>query len=513
MKTRETLKSVGPAIIVAAVVLGPGSILTSSKVGAQFGWLGVPVLAVAVILMIGMVALSARLGVVYKHSLCDELTQRLNRSIAIAVAAVLFLIVTLFQSSNNIAVVGGLEPLFDSADSPLDSSGVRILIVVLVNALVIGSLYVMRSLYGLVEKAMKILMALMIVVFLINLLTVMVAEPVERVVESSPSADWLPLIGMVGTTFSVAGAFFQAYLVREKGWGLRDLRKGMIDSVVGISVLGGVTAVILVTSIMVFYRTPEAAQLKSVGDVASQLEPLFGSTAKYIFAVGILAGAFSSFLVNAIIGGTVMADGLGKGRKIDDRWSRHGTAAALTVGMLIAILAFAKEGSTVGLITVAQALTVLGIPALALALLFLAVQKDLAGERRTPPALLAVAGVGTVVAFFFAVLTAIKVWGKLTGRRSDLHVVYKPYIIIVDGSCEEGRTGHFGKGLQVFTIDQLQIVDFQAGWGIVQKMMAGGLKVNLAALFACLAQVAGGEEGAVDPGRVSAVLPTQGEVA
>jgi len=26
-----------------------------------------------------------------------------------------------------------------------------------------------------------------------------------------------------------------------------------------------------------------------------------------------------------------------------------------------------------------------------------------------------VAGVGTVVAFFFAVLTAIKVWGKLTG--------------------------------------------------------------------------------------------------
>ena len=83
--------------------------------------------------------------------------------------------------------------------------------------------------------------------------------------------------------------------------------------------------------------------------------------------------------------------------------------------MLIAILAFAKEGSTVGLITVAQALTVLGIPALALALLYLAVQKDLAGERRTPPALLAVAGVGTAVAFFFAVLTALKLWDKLTG--------------------------------------------------------------------------------------------------
>ena len=110
-----------------------------------------------------------------------------------------------------------------------------------------------------------------------------------------------------------------------------------------------------------------------------------------------------------------MADGLGKGSKIGDRWSRHGTAAALIVGMLIAILAGAKQGNTVGLITVAQALTVLGIPALALALLFLAVQKDLSGERRTPPALLAIAGLGTLVAFFFAALTAIKLWGKLFG--------------------------------------------------------------------------------------------------
>ena len=67
--------------------------------------------------------------------------------------------------------------------------------------------------------------------------------------------------------------------------------------------------------------------------------------------------------------------------------------------------------------------------------------------------------------------------------------------------------------MQIFTIYQLKVVDFQAGWGIVQKMMAGGLKVDLAVLFACLAQVAGSEEGAADTGRISAVLTTQGEVA
>lgn len=416
MKLSETLRSIGPAIIVAAVVLGPGSILTSSKVGAQFGWVGFPVLVVAVFLMIGMVALSARLGAAYKGSLCDELSLRLGRPVAILVAAALFLIVALFQSSNNIAVVGGLEPLFDGADgdSPLARSGVRITIVLIVNAIVLASLYLMRSLYALIEKAMKVLIGLMVVVFVINFLTALFADPVERTEPAAAPSDWMPLVGMVGTTFSVAGAFFQAYLVKEKGWGMRDLRKGLVDSVVGISVLGGITAVILLTSILVFYRTPEAAQLETVGDVAKQLEPLFGSTAKYIFAVGILAGAFSSFLVNAVIGGTVMADGLALGRKMGDRWSRHFTALALLTGMMIAILAFAKEGSTVGLITAAQALTVLGIPALALALLFLATRKELSGEKKIPVPLIVIAVIGTLVACFFAVRTALVVWSKVS---------------------------------------------------------------------------------------------------
>ena len=79
---KRLLQSIGPALIVAAVVLGPGSILTSSKVGASFGLVGVPVIAGAAILMIAMVALSARLGVVCENSLCDELASRLGRGIA-----------------------------------------------------------------------------------------------------------------------------------------------------------------------------------------------------------------------------------------------------------------------------------------------------------------------------------------------------------------------------------------------------------------------------------------------
>jgi hypothetical protein len=40
-RLNELIGKIGPTIIVAAVVLGPGSILTSSRVGADFGFPGV----------------------------------------------------------------------------------------------------------------------------------------------------------------------------------------------------------------------------------------------------------------------------------------------------------------------------------------------------------------------------------------------------------------------------------------------------------------------------------------
>ncbi|MGM0489268.1 MAG: divalent metal cation transporter [Planctomycetota bacterium] len=112
------LKNIGPAIIVAAVVLGPGSILTSSKAGASYGFPALAVLSVSTILMIAMVALAAGLGVVYDTSPCTELTNRLGRPVAFFVALVVFVLVAIFQSSNNIAVIGGLKPLFGEAVRP-----------------------------------------------------------------------------------------------------------------------------------------------------------------------------------------------------------------------------------------------------------------------------------------------------------------------------------------------------------------------------------------------------------
>ncbi|MGY8689945.1 MAG: NRAMP family divalent metal transporter, partial [Verrucomicrobiales bacterium] len=299
---KRILQSIGPAIIVAAVVLGPGSILTSSKVGSQFGYPALGVIVCATILMIAMVALAARIGVIYEDSPCDQLAARLGRPVAIIVGLILFGLVAIFQYSNNVALISGIAPLFDSSSASLTQGLIPALILVVFNAFVITCLYRLRHLYGSIEKLMKLLIGLMVLAFLINFVVVFISPRGYAPVSPEEAPDIIPMLGMIGTTFSIGGAFYQAYLVKEKGWKLLDARKGVFDSIMSISILGVVTAVILMTATRVFYGRPEPIVLSNVGDVARQLQPLFGSWAKIVFCLGIFAGALSSFLVNALIG-------------------------------------------------------------------------------------------------------------------------------------------------------------------------------------------------------------------
>ncbi|MCP4506451.1 MAG: divalent metal cation transporter [Fuerstiella sp.] len=407
---RSLLKSIGPAIIVAADVLGPGSILTSSKVGSSFGLIGFPVIVVSAILMIAMVALSARLGAVYENSLCDELASRLGRPVAVFVGLTLFTLVAFFQSSNNLALIGGVEPLL--GDEEL-SFRLRAGMLVMANLLIIACLYLVRNLYGSIEGFMKLLLGMMTVAFLVNFVVVMTRPQSFEPVAPSGPLDWIPLLGMIGTTFSVGGAFYQAYLVKEKGWGLADVKAGVIDSVVSISMLGIVTAIVLLTSWRVFYGNPESVTLASVGDVARQLEPSFGASGKIIFCLGIFAGALSSFLVNALIGGTVMSDSIGKGARLQDKWPVHLTVVALLVGMFVAIAALQNKESVVPLITLAQACTVIGLPALAAALIYLGTRPELTGPRKVPAPILTLAIIGFCVSCVLMLILAQKVYAKL----------------------------------------------------------------------------------------------------
>jgi len=412
-------RSIGPALITACVVFGPGSLLISSNVGAKHGFDLLWLLVLTGILMGTYMTTAARIGVVGGATPCTLVARRLGRPVAAIIGINLCLICTAFQFSNNLAVVAAAGALIPKVPP--------IVVLTVLNGLIVLFLFTARQIYRLLEKVMKVMVGIIIISFSINII---LASPslvailkglipgipegislgLPHKVEAKIEDPLLLIASLLGTTFSVAAALYQGNLVREKGWTIKEYRNGIGDSIAGVAVLTSVSAIIMITTATVI----PGQEAKDIGVLAQSLQPLLRTSAYMIFCIGLFAVAMNPFLINAIIGGSILADGIGKPAKLSDRWSRIFTVVVLLIGMIIAVLALRTGQRPVNLIIFGQALTVIGNPLMAVTILWLANRKDIMGERRNTLPLNILGGIGFIVVLFMAVRVLISVVLKLT---------------------------------------------------------------------------------------------------
>jgi NRAMP (natural resistance-associated macrophage protein)-like metal ion transporter len=413
---RAWYQLIGPGLITACVVIGPGSILTSSKVGAANGYSMAWVVVVAVVFMLIYMTLGARLGVTASESPADLVTKRAGRWLAAAIGLGVFFISAAFQFGNNLGVASAFE-IFIGDDKPWLLGT----IVVLFNAMTISFLFAFKNLYKAVERLMMVFVALMLSAFLINLLFAQphwgelllgfIPEFLRGVEpkEGEPLLD-ISVLAMVGTTFVITAAYFQAYLVRQKGWTHHELKEGARDTRVGAVIMCVITLMIMLTAATQFHdftTREKKLELEAVAQVARQLEPTLGTHAKWLFALGVFSAAYSSFLVNSMIGGFILADGFGLGSKPEDFWPRLMTTLVLLSGMGVALFGISTGVSLVPAIIAAQAVTILAAPLMAGALLWLTNRKDVMGpDTNSVPRNIA-AGLGFVLLLAMAGYTAL----------------------------------------------------------------------------------------------------------
>ncbi len=111
--------------------------------------------------------------------------------------------------------------------------------------------------------------------------------------------------------------------------------------------------------------------------MALQMEALFGGSAKVIFSVGLCAAAFSSMMVNSVIGGGLLADGLGLGRSMNDRSAKIFIVAILLIGMVVAVF---FRGNVIYALIMAQASSMLAVPLIAVGLFLMLNNKKVMGR-------------------------------------------------------------------------------------------------------------------------------------
>jgi Mn2+/Fe2+ NRAMP family transporter len=121
------------------------------------------------------------------------------------------------------------------------------------------------------------------------------------------------------------------------------------------------------------------------------------------------AASFSSFIVNAMVGGGMMADGLGLDSRVNSTSTKVLAAVALVVGCLVSLatIFLGKGMATTTSLLVAQASTLLAVPLCAILLLLLTSSRRVMGDLKNSIPTIVAGSAGLLVLLWLA-------WDRLT---------------------------------------------------------------------------------------------------
>ncbi len=370
-KIKEILKSIGPGFIIAAVVLGPGSITVTSRIGSEHGYTFLWVILVSAIFMVVYTSMGVRFGVYNEKSILQTISESYGRWFAIVIGISSFLSTTSFQFGNNLGIGIGMQGItgIDEHVWPLVFTPLAMVLI-----------FWTKNLYKVLEKLMMAMVMIMILSFLFNVILTKpdVTSIAKGFLPLSISLENMDVVAaLMATTFAVVGTIYQSYLVQDKKWKIANLKRGLNDTYMGIFLLAFISALVIITSAAAL--KPFGITVNSAADMALQLENLFGNYAKIVFSFGLCAAAFSSLVVNSVIGGGLLADGLGLGHSMNEKMPKIFTSIILLVGMLIAVF---FRGNVIYALIMAQASSILAVPLIALGMFLILNNKKVMGEYR-----------------------------------------------------------------------------------------------------------------------------------
>ena len=364
----------GPAILVAAAFVGPGTVLTASKAGAQFGFSLLWAVAFSIVAAVALQEMAARLGIVTGAGLAESIRVTTSKqwtrvTVIVLVLSAILLGNCAYQTGNITGAAAGLEIL-----SPLGVRGWSMLIAAFAAAVVvIGRADILKGF-------LTLLVAIMGLMFFVAAFFCRPAvnELMAGLVPSIPAgSEWL-LIGLIGTTVVSYNLFLHASAAATF-WGdsedlQHSIRHSLTDTVISVCIGGAITAAILITAAMTF---PEKQAIGHVKEVAEQLQPMLGQWAEYAFAIGLLAAGLTSSITAPIAAAFATSGCFGWDAKLSNWKLKAVSLGVIAVGLGFA---WAYGSSPAETIVFAQVANGLLLPVVVAFLLFTMNQSKVMGE-------------------------------------------------------------------------------------------------------------------------------------
>lgn len=401
-KTFHWIHTLGPGLIVAALVFGPSKLTITSKIGANFGYDLLWIIIIAIFFMAVYTIIAERIGLGTDRSLLTIIGEKWGRKFAAVVGMGIFLVCTSFQTGNSVGVGIAIGELTNTNNN---------IWIILFNSIGIALLF-FRNFYKVLEKVMIFLIGMMLLAFLITLFEVNpnISEVISGfVVPKIPVGSMGLIIAFMASCFSIVGAFYTSYLVQERKKIKvdSDNKVSRNSSLTGIIVLGVLSAILMICAAAILQ--PLGVEVKTATDMSLALRPAFGEAASAVFLVGLFAAGFSSIVGNATIGGTLMSDALGYDSSLDSNKARLLIAVVMVIGAIIAVL---FGSAPLELIVFAQSITIFIVPIIGIAMFLIANDRKVMKENKIGPFLRVAGFLGLCIIMALAIFNFIDIFLK-----------------------------------------------------------------------------------------------------
>ncbi|WOE76640.1 NRAMP family divalent metal transporter [Alterisphingorhabdus coralli] len=297
----------GPALLVTAAFIGPGTVTTASIAGASYGFALVWALVFATIATIVLQNMAGTVGMTRRQGLAEAMLGIAGGQAGrIAIAALLLVALGIgnaaYEAGNIGGAVIGLQ-LVLSENAP--SKTVSILLVALLS--VAALLAPNRQILTTILTALVLVMSL---AFLATALMGGIDLPAmaQGLLPTIPDGTTLSAIALIGTTIVPYNLFLHASLARQR-WNEADahsLGEMRTDTISAVGLGGLVSIAILSTAATHMFANGMA--IESPADMARQIGPLAGSYAPYLLGIGLFAAGLTSAITAPLATGIILAE-------------------------------------------------------------------------------------------------------------------------------------------------------------------------------------------------------------
>jgi Mn2+/Fe2+ NRAMP family transporter len=328
LRIAALLAVMGPGLIAGLSDNDPAGITTYSVLGADYGYQLLWVLVASMLALIVLHDLAARIGVVTRQGMIGLIRQKYGARSGTLSAAALIL-----------ANVGTMTAEFAGIAAAGQLFGFSKYVTVPVAAIAVSFL-VLRGTFSTVEKVFFIISA----GFIAYIIAGFMAGPDWGAAARGVLVPTIPFTqeaifiatATIGTTLAPWGlAFIQSYAV-DKRLTKDDLKLLRVDVWTGSLLTGVIGFFVVVTCAATLNK--QGIQINDAADAAQALEPLAGTMAKELFAIGLIGAALLAASILPLSTAYSVSDLTGRPAALDDS-PKEAPLFYLTFGLITGISA------------------------------------------------------------------------------------------------------------------------------------------------------------------------------